>query len=100
MALRGPIGAAPARPSNLNHRGPATITKLCLEFFRKRFAGGNVFDDGERGRSAAGHERGERAVGAEKLLKQGEHRIFYEDRRLERVVKSVRDVGPTVGFKI
>ena len=92
-------GAQPCH-SNRHDRRPAVLPELRFEFLHQRFAGGNVFHDGKRRRAAAGHERGQRAVCAQKFLEQREHGIFFQRRRFERIVKFSVGGAQITGLKL
>ena len=87
------------RDSNRHHRRPATFAELRFKFLHQRFGGGFVFGDGKRGGAAAGHQRGQRTVRAEKFLKQREHRIFFQRRGFERIVKFSARNSQIAGLK-
>ena len=84
---------------NRNDRCPTILPELRFEFFRKRSSGGNIFGNRKSRRAAAGHERGQRAVRAQKFLEQCEDRKFFQRGRFERIVKSVSDGGPIIGLQ-
>jgi putative peptidoglycan lipid II flippase len=80
-------GTASLRQSNRHHRRPAGFAEPRFEFFREQFAGIGIFDDGKSGGAAAGHERGQRAVFAEKFLVTAQAPDISQRRRFERIVK-------------
>ena len=73
------------RPAPPPSNSPAP--NLALNFSASASAAVQARHHGKRGRAAAGHERGRRAVGAQEFLEQRQQRIFLQRRRFERVVE-------------
>jgi hypothetical protein len=57
--------------------------ELRLELLCKRFRRRERFRDGKRRRTAAGHERNQRAIFAKKFLIKFQHGKFVKRRRFE-----------------
>src|ERR1700722_275044 len=84
---------------NRHNRRPAILLELRFEFFRERFGSGSIFANRKRRRAAAGHERGQRTVRAQKCLEQAKDRKFFQRGRFERIVKTVSDGRPIIHLK-
>jgi hypothetical protein len=70
-----------------------------LNFSTSDSPAGCVFGDGKRRGAAAGHERGQRAVRAEKFLVQREHGMLFQRRGFERIVKFRAGGAQIAGLK-
>ena len=67
----------------LDYRVPAGFAEMLFKFFKSTFGRRFFFHEREGSRAAAGHQRRQRAMVSQEILKQRQQRIFGENGRFQ-----------------